>query len=211
MVDDWNAIIQGLCDQIAELQAQVAAPAPQAERKFNKKVEVIADPSKWNGERQKFNEWWMKIKVWLRANEDAFENDFEACTVVWSRMTGPSAGRYTETRMAECYDSGAYPGVNALIVEVQEFFSPQTEKDWAKTQIQNTKQGRARIDDFIARWLSLFRQSKISDVHGVYLLEKNTSSRIIQQIFNQGLRKNTVPETLKVIQAVGGAQEMYDL
>ena len=124
------------------------------------------------------------MKVWLKANDDAFEDDFEVCTVVWSCMTGPSTGRYAETHMAECYDTGAYPDVDTLIVGIQGFFSTQTEKDWAKTQIQNTKQGRFRIDDFIARWLSLFRQAKISDDHGVYLLEKNTSPRIIQQIFN---------------------------
>ena len=71
---------------------------------------------------------------------------------------------YAETHMAECYNSGVYLDVNTLIIEIQGFFSPQTEKDWAKTQIQNTKQGGSHVDNFIARWLSLFRQSKISNI-----------------------------------------------
>ena len=96
------------------------------------------------------------MKVWLKANEDTFKDNFEVCTVVWSCMTGPSAGHYTETCMVECYETEAYPDINALILKIQAFFSPQTEKDWAKTQIQNAKQGGACVDDFIARWLLLF-------------------------------------------------------
>ncbi|KIJ61165.1 hypothetical protein HYDPIDRAFT_31674 [Hydnomerulius pinastri MD-312] len=200
---DMQSLVEAMQQQIAQMQATIATqtaqladrtPVVNVEKRFSKKVEIIADPGQYAGEKAKFIEWWTKMKIWVRANNDAFSNSFELCTV---------------TRMVECLNANHWPRDTELIEEVESFFLPQNERDWAHSQIQTCKQGNLRVDEYILKWLSLFRQSKISDEHGVYLLETNTSARIIKQVFMLGVRADTVVEYITQIQNIGRAQEAY--
>ncbi|KIJ58484.1 hypothetical protein HYDPIDRAFT_34129 [Hydnomerulius pinastri MD-312] len=183
---DMQSLVEAMQQQIAQMQATIATqtaqladrtPVINVEKRFSKKVEIIADPGQYAGEKAKFIEWWTKMKIWVRANNDAFSNSFELCTMVWSHLTRPIAGRYAQTRMVECLNANHWPRDMELIEE-----------------IQTCKQGNLRVDEYVSKWLSLFRQSKISDEHGVYLLETNTSARIIKQVFMLGVRADTVAE-----------------
>ncbi|KIJ58532.1 hypothetical protein HYDPIDRAFT_102496 [Hydnomerulius pinastri MD-312] len=220
--DDVNmqSLVEAMQQQIAQMQAMIATqtaqladqtPVVNVEKRFSKKVEIIADPGQYAGEKAKFIEWWTKMKIWVRANNNAFSNSFELCTVVWSHLTRPNVGRYTQTRMVECLNADHWPRDTELIEEVESFFLPQNERDWARSQIQTCKQGNLRVDEYVSKWLSLFRQSKISDEHGVYLLETNTSARIIKQVFMLGVRADTIIEYIMItrIQNIGQAQEAY--
>ncbi|KIJ58651.1 hypothetical protein HYDPIDRAFT_76939, partial [Hydnomerulius pinastri MD-312] len=102
-------------------------PVVNVEKRFSKKVEIIADPGQYAGEEAKFIEWWTKMKIWVRANNNAFSNSFKLCTAVWSRLTGPIAGRYAQTRMVECLNANHWPRDMELIEEVESFFLPQNE------------------------------------------------------------------------------------
>ncbi|EGO04527.1 hypothetical protein SERLA73DRAFT_68213 [Serpula lacrymans var. lacrymans S7.3] len=59
-----RAQIQALTTQLAELQANPPAATPSVEKKFNKKVEVVADPGTFEGNRAQFAEWWIKLQIW---------------------------------------------------------------------------------------------------------------------------------------------------
>ncbi|KAH7918092.1 hypothetical protein BV22DRAFT_983707, partial [Leucogyrophana mollusca] len=75
--------------QIAELAAQLEneqANKTIINKTFSKKVEVMADPGQYEGDRARFAEWWTKMKVWIKANWDGLANNFEICVAVWSRM-----------------------------------------------------------------------------------------------------------------------------
>ncbi|EGO04358.1 hypothetical protein SERLA73DRAFT_68055, partial [Serpula lacrymans var. lacrymans S7.3] len=100
---DMNALLHAMRVQIAELTSQLAeiqanppVATPSVEKKFNKKVEVVADPGAFEGDRARFAEWWIKLQIWVKANWDAFADDFEVATAVLSRLKGPVAGRYAQ-------------------------------------------------------------------------------------------------------------------
>jgi hypothetical protein len=170
---------------------------------------IALDPGKYDGDKKTFAEWWAKVTIWLKVNETAVTTDFARAVFVWSRLEGSIAGKYAQTRMTQCSTTTVWPTWRALHEEMEATFSPQIERDWARNAIQNLRQGSSRVDDYCTKWETLQRQSGVSDEHGVFLLERNTSPTIIQQIFLMGLRKQTVAETLAEIKKVGRAQESY--
>ncbi|EGN97501.1 hypothetical protein SERLA73DRAFT_153873 [Serpula lacrymans var. lacrymans S7.3] len=87
-----NTIIATLTSQLAELQNNPPVATPSVEKKFNKKVEVVADPGAFEGDRVRFAEWWFKLQIWVKANWDVFADNFEVSTAVLSRLKGPVAG-----------------------------------------------------------------------------------------------------------------------
>ncbi|EGO02369.1 hypothetical protein SERLA73DRAFT_151248 [Serpula lacrymans var. lacrymans S7.3] len=76
--------ILALATQLAEIQANPPVATPSVEKKFNKKVKVIADPGAFQGDRAQFAKWWIKLQIWVKANWDAFADDFEVATAVLS-------------------------------------------------------------------------------------------------------------------------------
>ncbi|EGN97207.1 hypothetical protein SERLA73DRAFT_74916 [Serpula lacrymans var. lacrymans S7.3] len=92
---DMNSLLHAMCAQIATLTSQLAelqnnppAATPLVEKKFNKKVEVL--------------------QIWVKANWDAFADNFE-----------------------ECYTAGVWPTWDDLKKEIEKYFKPQAERDWA--------------------------------------------------------------------------------
>ncbi|EGO00569.1 hypothetical protein SERLA73DRAFT_71579 [Serpula lacrymans var. lacrymans S7.3] len=77
LLHNMRAQILALTTQFAELQANPPATTPLVEKKFNKKVEVVTDPGTFEGDRVRFAEWWSKFQIWVKANWDAFSDDFE--------------------------------------------------------------------------------------------------------------------------------------
>ncbi|EGN95266.1 hypothetical protein SERLA73DRAFT_77277 [Serpula lacrymans var. lacrymans S7.3] len=99
-----------------------------------------------SGDRAQFAEWWIKLQIWVKANWDAFADDFEVATAVLSRLKGPVAGRYAQVRLQECYTAGVWPTWDDLKKEIKKYFKPQAERDWARQQICLFKQGHMSRD-----------------------------------------------------------------
>ncbi|KAF9225189.1 hypothetical protein BS17DRAFT_679784, partial [Gyrodon lividus] len=210
-----NATVAALQDQLTAMAVEMQKVKDKKgtkELKFNKKFELVADPSQYEGERAKFNEWWMKLQVWITSNWDGFKTNQEIACAVWTRMKGPIAGRYAETRMNDCLAKRQpWPKWKDLQAEVPEFFRPQTEVDWARATLQNMKQGSSWVDDYITKFLSLITLSGISDEHGIYLLELNSKPEIIKQMYVTGQRKTIIQEAALAIREIGRAQELYNI
>lgn len=201
-------VVASLQLQIQSLQSQLSK---DSKKKIDRKIQVIADPGTFEGEKAKFPEWWTKMKVWVKANWEAFDSDFELASAVWSRMKGPTAGRYAETRMSQAMLRDTWPQWDHLMAEIEGQFQPVTEKDWAKNAISKLKQGSMRVDDFTTKWASLARQADISEEHGVYLLESHTSPEITKILYTNGLRRATMKDTMDEIRKIGQAQEIFQL
>ncbi|EGN92111.1 hypothetical protein SERLA73DRAFT_79874 [Serpula lacrymans var. lacrymans S7.3] len=192
--------ILALTTQLAELQANPPAATPSVEKKFNKKVEVIADPGAFEGDRAQFAKWWIKLQIWVKANWDAFANNFE----------GPVAGRYAQVRMQECYTAGVWHTWDNLKVEIEKYFKPQVKRDWAHQQICSFKQGNMRMDDFVTRFLALSIQGGLGNEHAVELLECNVNPHIAEQLYLQDMRNENLSEAAEV-RKIGRAIELYKM
>ncbi|EGO04898.1 hypothetical protein SERLA73DRAFT_149233 [Serpula lacrymans var. lacrymans S7.3] len=193
--------IQVLTTQLAELQANPPAVTPSVE-KFNKKVEVVTDPGAFKGDRAQFAEWWIKLQIWVKANWDAFADDFEVATAVLSRLKGPVAGRYTQVRLQECYTAGVWPTWDDLKVEIKKYFRPQAERDWACWQICSFKQGNMRTDDFVTRFLALSIQGGLGNEHAVEPLERNVNPHIAEQLYLQDMRNENLSQAAEEVRKI---------
>ncbi|EGN95306.1 hypothetical protein SERLA73DRAFT_155393 [Serpula lacrymans var. lacrymans S7.3] len=157
--------IGALTSQLAKMQANPPAATPSVEKKFNK-------------------------KIWVKANWDVFSDDFEVATAVLSRLKGPVAGRYAQVRLQECYTAGVWPTWDDLKKEIEKYFKPQAERDWAWQQIYLFKQGNLRTDNYVTRFLALSIQRGLGNEHAVELLERNVNPRIAEQIYLQDTRSD---------------------
>ncbi|EGN93520.1 hypothetical protein SERLA73DRAFT_78412 [Serpula lacrymans var. lacrymans S7.3] len=174
----WQQIL-ALTNQLAELQANPPAATPSVEKKFNKKVEVVADPGAFEGDRARFAKWWIKLQIWV-------------ATAVLSRLKGPVAGRCAQVRLQECYTAGVWPTWGDLKKEIEKYFKPQAERDWAHQQIRSFKQGNMRTDDYVTRFLALSIQGGLGNEHAVELLERNVNPCIAEQIYLQDTRNENL-------------------
>ncbi|EGO30336.1 hypothetical protein SERLADRAFT_431856 [Serpula lacrymans var. lacrymans S7.9] len=204
LLHNMCAQIQALTNQLAEIQAAPAAESTVAQ-KFNKKVEIVADPSAFEGDRAQFAKWWIKV------NWDTFADEFEIAMAVLSRLKEPVAGQYAQVRMQECYTTGVWPTWDDLKVEIEKYFKPQAERDWAHQQIRTFKQGNMRTDDFVTWFLALSIQGGLGNEHAVELLERNVSPAIARQLYMQDMRSENLAAAAEEVQKNGRAIELYDM
>ncbi|EGO19042.1 hypothetical protein SERLADRAFT_443581 [Serpula lacrymans var. lacrymans S7.9] len=128
---------------------------------------------------------------------------------ILSRLKGPVAGQYAQVRLQECYTVGVWPTWDNLKVEIEKYFKPQAERDWARQQIRSFKQGNMRRDDYVTRFLALSIQGGLGNEHAVKLLEHNVNPRIAEQIYLQDTRNQNLALVTEEVQRVGRAMELY--
>ncbi|EGN97025.1 hypothetical protein SERLA73DRAFT_75867 [Serpula lacrymans var. lacrymans S7.3] len=192
LLHNMHAQILTLTTKLAELQANPPAATPSVEKKFNKKVEVVADPGAFEGDRAQFAEWWIKLQIWVKANWDAFADNFEVAT-------------------AECYTAGVWPTWDDLKVEIEKYFKPQAERDCVRQQICSFKQGNMRTDDFVTRFLALSIQGGLGNEHAVELLERNVNPHIAEQLYLQDMRNENLSQAAEEVRKIGRAIELYKM
>ncbi|EGN93669.1 hypothetical protein SERLA73DRAFT_156232 [Serpula lacrymans var. lacrymans S7.3] len=192
-----NTLLRNMRAQILSLTTQLdkiqAAPAAghMVEWKFNKKLQVSH-----------------AVELVTRAmpmtlSAIAFIN------CILSRLKGPVAGQYAQVRLQECYTVGVWPTWDNLKVEIEKYFKPQAERDWARQQIRSFKQGNMRRDDYVTRFLALSIQGGLGNEHAVKLLEHNVNPRIAEQIYLQDTRNQNLALVTEEVQRVGRAMELY--
>ncbi|KIN98762.1 hypothetical protein M404DRAFT_31083 [Pisolithus tinctorius Marx 270] len=122
---------------------------------IQRRIEVMADPGQYAGDHAKFSEWWVKMKVWVAQNRTALPTPQDKCTAVWSRMTGPVAGRFAQAKFSLAIITGVWPDTAEMIEDIDRFFAPQTDVEWAKAQMHTMRQGNSRYEEFYAKFESL--------------------------------------------------------
>ncbi|EGO02539.1 hypothetical protein SERLA73DRAFT_70046 [Serpula lacrymans var. lacrymans S7.3] len=165
LLHNMRAQILTLTTQLAELQANPPAATPSVEKKFNKKVEVVADPG-------------------------AFEGDRAHCSAISTKGT---------------YGGSIHP------IEIEKYFKPQAEQDWAHQQICSFKQGNMRTDDFVTQFLALSIQGGLGNEHAVELLERNVNPHIAEQLYLQDMRNENLSQAAEEVQKIGRAIELYKM
>jgi len=225
---DLNALlgqlIQGQIDlqnHIAALAAAQPQPAPPARKK------VVVDPSSFDGSPAKFHEWWSKLKVWIDITMDR-ANDATVAAAVYSRLTGPKAGRWAQVRLDQCMAAHAtlvaapplapgapppppaWPTKQALEAEIEGFFLPGNNQEWARAQLLRLRQGpRQRIDEFLAQFEALKIQSRCVDDYARDLLERALQRKLLEQIYIQNMQRDTYIALTASAKEMGRAQELF--
>jgi len=203
------------------LAAAQPQPAPPARKK------VVADPGSFDGSPAKFHEWWSKLKVWIEITM-VRANNATVAAAVYSRLTGPKAGRWAQVRLDQCMAThatlanvpplapGAVPPPPAwptradLEAEIEGFFLPGNNQEWARAQLLRLRQGpRQRIDEFLAQFKALKIQSCCIDNYARDLLERVLQRRLLEQIYLQNMQHDTYARLSTSAREMGRAQELF--
>ena len=170
---------------------------------------IVLAPELYDGSPQKFHEWWSKTKVWV-ATTHATASDREKAAAVFLRLEGPRAGRYAQVRLNECMANGTWPTWANLQMEIENFFLPGNNQEWARSQLLRLRQGpRQRIDDFLAQFQALKVQSACPNEYAKDLLKRAVQRTVLEQVYMRGLPRETWEQVVGAVRTVERAQELF--
>ena len=155
-------------------------------------------------------------------------NDATVAATVFSWLTGPKAGRWAQVRLDQCMAATATltvapplpPGVPShppawptrtdLEAEIENFFLPGNNQEWARSQLLHLRQGPCqRIDNFLAQFKALKVQSHCVDEYAKDLLERAVQCKILEQVYVQAMCRDMFEWLLYSVREVGRAQELF--
>ena len=208
-----------LQNHIAALVNAQAAPAPTACKK------VVTNPGTYDGSPAKFHKWWSKFKIWMQVSMRG-ATDAEVAAAVYSRLTGPKAGRWAQVCLDHCMVAAhtlaaapapaghnlpaAWPMWGDLTAEIEGFFLPGNNREWARAQLLRLRQGpHQRIDEFLAQFEALKVQSGCLDEYTRDLLERAVSWKILEQVYLQAVARDMYPNLCDLVHDMGRAQELF--
>ena len=206
-----------LQNHIAALANAQAAPAAAARKK------VVANPGTYDGSPAKFHEWWSKIKIWMQVLMQG-ATDAEVAAAVYSRLTGLKAGCWARVRLDHCMAAAhtlaaapaghnlpaTWPTWGDLAAEIEGFFLPRNNREWAHAQLLRLRQGpRQRIDEFLAQFEALKVQSGCLDEYAWDLLNRAVSRKILEQVYLQVVTRDMYLNLCDLVRDMGRAQELF--
>jgi len=155
-------------------------------------------------------------------------NDATVAAAVFSRLMDPKAGWWAQVRLDQCMAATAVlasalpvaPGVPPhlpawptradLKAEIENFFLPGNNQEWAHTQLLRLCQGpRQRIDNFLAQFEALKIQSRCVDKYARDLLEQAVQRKVLEQVYIQAMQRDTFELLSRSVWEVGRAQELF--
>ena len=221
---DLQLLIQQLAQGQIDLQNHIAALAnAQAAPVVAARKKVVADPGTYNGSPAKFHEWWSKIKIWMQVSMRG-ATDAEVAAAIYSCLTGPKAGRWAQVHLDHCMAAAhvlaaasaghnlpaAWPTWGDLAAEIEGFFLPGNNREWACAQLLRLRQGpHQRIDEFLAQFEALKVQSGCPDEYAQDLLERAVSRKILEQVYLQAVTRDMYLNLCNSVRDMGRAQELF--
>ena len=189
MADLQNILAQLTQDQIdlqnhiMALVAAQPAPVPLPRKK------VVTNPGTYDGSPAKFHKWWSKIKTWILVLMQG-TTDAEVAAAVYSCLTGPKTEHWAQVCLDQCMVAALahaaapashnlpnpWPMWDALTMEIEGFFLPGNNREWAHAQLLHLRQGpQQHINKFLAQFEVLKIQSSCPDEYAQDLLERAVS------------------------------------
>jgi hypothetical protein len=171
----------------AQLEAQPGTLGAAPTSGTSKKVEVFADPGNFSGEINHFEEWWLKMKNWLKINQQTIPaRSYDAVVSVLSRMK-QKAGTFSAQRLEKCI---AYTWAE-LETDIVKQYRPTARPDWARWKLWSLKQGNMRSCDYVDLFTKYFKDAEIGHSHAIDILDQNMNAKICDQIVREGKRSST--------------------
>ena len=153
--------LDNMGNQVLAMQAQATATATTTAQTA-KISKLLADPGLFDGSMVKFEEWWAKVKAWQAENHLAMPSNMDKLVqAVLSRLEGPKAGSFAQTRM-EMLNMGTPYTWAQLCREMEELFRPANQKDWARKKLREFKQRHLLIDKWIIKFQTYSQSAQLN-------------------------------------------------
>ena len=193
--------LDNMANQLHTVQAQ-AATTTTTTAQTAKISKLLADPGPFDGSMAKFEEWWAKVKAWPAENHLAMpSNTDKPVRAVLSRLAGPKAGSFARTRLEILNGEGTYTWAE-LCRELDELFRPANQKDWARKKLQELKQGRMPIDEWIIKFQTYSQSAQLNQGQLVDIIEQNIDPSIIRKIIEEDTHPTDPAVYLEKVQTI---------
>ncbi|KAG6327729.1 hypothetical protein ID866_11360 [Astraeus odoratus] len=136
------------------------------------------------------------MKMWVQAYTSALPANMDKCLAVW---------------ITECQEAGAWPPWDDLKDEVDAFFSPQSEREWARAQMQRMTHGAQSIEAFLNNFTAMKQAGRVSDDYAFTVLVKAVKPEIVREVFIQGVDEGDFDSLRNQCRTVGQAIERVAL
>ncbi|KAG6326437.1 hypothetical protein ID866_12652 [Astraeus odoratus] len=136
------------------------------------------------------------MKMWVQAYTTALPADMDKCLA---------------SQITKCQEAGVWPPWDELKDEVHTFFSPQSEREWARAQMQRMTQGAQPIETFLNNVTALKQAGKVSDDYAFSVLVKAVKPEIIKEVFLMGIDEGDFDSLKDQCRRVGQAMERVAL
>ena len=127
-----------------------------------------------------------------------------AWTTVWQRPMHLQQPQQDTT----CQQPG--PRGGDLTAEIEGFFLPGNNREWAHAQLLRLRQGPCqRINEFLAQFEVLKVKSGCPDEYARDLLERAVLQKILEQVYLQAVARDTYLNLCDSVRDMGRAQELF--
>ena len=97
-----------------------------------------------------------------------------------------------------------------LQMEIESFFLPGNNQEWARSQLLCLRQGPwQRIDNFLAQFQALKVQSTCLNEYTKDLLKRVVQRKVLEQVYMWGLPREMWEQVVAAVHMVGRAQELF--
>ena len=106
--------------------------------------------------------------------------------------------------------TNTWPTWADLQTEIENFFLPGNNHEWARSQLLHLWQGPCqRIDNFLAQFQALKVQSACPNEYAKDLLKRAVQQKVLEQVYMRGLPRETWEQVVGAVHTVGRAQELF--
>ena len=154
---------------------------------------MVLDPGWFNGDWSKFEDWWRKIRLFLKRNR--VNGTDNRITAILACLRGGVAGIYTQKKLNELDEDNDTQDWDEFVKELKMMFSDKSKTADTKWKIETFKQGKRNTADFMIEFKALAIKADTDELHTIFLLKKNVRHDIIKTIL--GYPPITMLKTLK--------------
>ena len=132
---------------------------------------MVPDPVWFDGDRTKFEDWWRKIRLFLKSNR-VIETD-DRITAILARLRGGVVGIYVQKKLNKLDEELGTQDWEDFIKEIKTMFSDKSKAVDAEWKIETFKQGKRNTADFMIKFEALAMKADTDELHTIFLLKKN--------------------------------------
>ena len=132
---------------------------------------MVPDPGWFDGDWSKFEDWWRRIRLFLKSNRVNGMNN--RITAILARLRGGIVGIYAQKKLNELDEDNDTQDWDEFVKELKTTFSDKSKAADAEWKIEMFKQGKRNMADFMIEFEALAMKADIDELHAIFLLKKN--------------------------------------
>jgi len=132
---------------------------------------MVPDPGWFDGDRSKFEDWWRRIRLFLKSNRVNGTDD--RITAILACLRGGVAGIYAQKKLDELDKDKDTQDWDEFVKELKTMFSDKLKAADAEWKIETFKQEKQNTADFMIEFEALTMKANTDELHAIFLLKKN--------------------------------------